>query len=189
MKYLMSWTDALTFHLAALNAPFTSSPQITSHHFTSFLEKFLHTFTSPTQWNKAECGMNGTEESSENKKERKWSGKERSKHGRSITIRAHLCRRVLSTRIINMVENIRNTLSPGIHFWNGWDVFWILYYFKAVRGNRDSSFGIAMVYGPHGYGPIPSNGKRFFSIPQRPHRPWGPPSLLFNGYQGFFPRG
>jgi len=27
----------------------------------------------------------------------------------------------------------------------------------------------------------------FFSSPLRPGRRWGPPSLLFNGYRGFFP--
>jgi hypothetical protein len=30
---------------------------------------------------------------------------------------------------------------------------------------------------------------RFFSSPRGPNRFWGPPSLLFNGYTGPFPRG
>jgi len=29
----------------------------------------------------------------------------------------------------------------------------------------------------------------FFSSPSRPDRLWGPPSLIFNGYQGLFPWG
>jgi hypothetical protein len=32
-------------------------------------------------------------------------------------------------------------------------------------------------------------GKRFVSSPQGPDRPWGPPSLLHNGYRGLYPRG
>ena len=31
--------------------------------------------------------------------------------------------------------------------------------------------------------------KRFFNSPKRPDRLWGPPSLLFNGYRGSFPKG
>jgi hypothetical protein len=31
---------------------------------------------------------------------------------------------------------------------------------------------------------ISGRGKRIFSTPQRPHRLWGPPSLLSNGYRG-----
>jgi hypothetical protein len=35
-----------------------------------------------------------------------------------------------------------------------------------------------------GRGSIPSTGKAFFSIPQRPDRFWNQLSLLFNGYRG-----
>ena len=31
----------------------------------------------------------------------------------------------------------------------------------------------------------PGKGKRFFSSSKYPHRLWGPPSLLLNGYRGF----
>jgi hypothetical protein len=54
MKYLMSFTDAVTLHHDhpfipphRTYAPFTSSPQITSLHFTAYLDNFPHTFTSP----------------------------------------------------------------------------------------------------------------------------------------------
>jgi hypothetical protein len=33
---------------------------------------------------------------------------------------------------------------------------------------------------------FPCGGREFFSSPPRPERLWGPPSLLSNGYQGFF---
>jgi hypothetical protein len=47
--------------------------------------------------------------------------------------------------------------------------------------NRDSSVGIATGYGLDSWGSIPSKGKRFFSILQRPDRLWNPPSFLSNG--------
>jgi len=33
----------------------------------------------------------------------------------------------------------------------------------------------------------PSGGKMFFFSSRRPYRPWGPPSLLFEGYRGSLP--
>jgi len=36
------------------------------------------------------------------------------------------------------------------------------------------------------WGFIPGSGKRFFAAHQCPDWPWGPPSLLFSGYRGFF---
>jgi len=50
---------------------------------------------------------------------------------------------------------------------------------------RDSSVGIATGYGPHGPG-IESRWGQIFRT--SPNRPWGPPSLLYNGYQ-VFPEG
>jgi hypothetical protein len=43
-------------------------------------------------------------------------------------------------------------------------------------------------YGLDGQGSIPGRDKKFFSIPQRSYRLWGPSSLLPNWYQGIFPR-
>jgi hypothetical protein len=51
-----------------------------------------------------------------------------------------------------------------------------------VKG-RDSAVGIATPYGPAGPAIEPGGGEIFRP---RPDRPWGPPSLLFNGY-GVFP--
>jgi hypothetical protein len=44
-------------------------------------------------------------------------------------------------------------------------------------------------YGLDDRGSIPDTGRGFFFQPLLPDRLWGPPSLLPNGYWGFFPRG
>jgi hypothetical protein len=54
--------------------------------------------------------------------------------------------------------------------------------------SRDSSDDLATDYGLVGRGSISGRGKRFFSSPQHPDRPWSPPSLLSNGYWWLFPR-
>jgi hypothetical protein len=38
-------------------------------------------------------------------------------------------------------------------------------------------------------GRSPAEAKDFFLYPLCPDRLWGPPSLLYNGYRGSFPRG
>jgi hypothetical protein len=49
----------------------------------------------------------------------------------------------------------------------------------------DSTVGIATRYGLEWFGDrIPVDGEIFRT---RPDRPWGPPSLLYNGYQVSFP--
>jgi hypothetical protein len=53
--------------------------------------------------------------------------------------------------------------------------------------NRDSSLGIETrlrAGRPRRLSSISGRDKRFFSSPQHPDELWGPPSLLFNGYQG-----
>jgi hypothetical protein len=55
-------------------------------------------------------------------------------------------------------------------------------YFNFV--GRDSSVGIATRYGLDGPGIETRRGEIFRS---RPDRPWGPPSLLYNGYRVSFP--
>jgi hypothetical protein len=53
-----------------------------------------------------------------------------------------------------------------------------------LQGGRDSPVGIATRYGLDGPGIESWWGEIFRS---RPHRPWGPPSLLYNGYRVSFP--
>jgi hypothetical protein len=50
----------------------------------------------------------------------------------------------------------------------------------------DSSVGMATGCGLDGRGLIPCKVKTFFSTPQRLYRPWGPASLLSNGYRRRF---
>jgi hypothetical protein len=38
-------------------------------------------------------------------------------------------------------------------------------------------------------GSSPGRGWEFFSSPPRPDQLWGPPNLLFTGYQELFPQG
>jgi hypothetical protein len=45
---------------------------------------------------------------------------------------------------------------------------------------RSSAVGIATGYGLDGPGSNPGGGEIFRTFPDRP---WGPPSLLYNGYQ------
>ena len=49
---------------------------------------------------------------------------------------------------------------------------------------RDSVVGIATCYGLNGPGSNPGGDEIFRT---RLHRPWGPPSLLHNGYRVFLP--
>ena len=50
--------------------------------------------------------------------------------------------------------------------------------------DRHRLVGIATRYGLDGWGSN-SGGHEIFCI--RPDRPWGPPSLLYNGYRASFP--
>jgi hypothetical protein len=57
--------------------------------------------------------------------------------------------------------------------------------------SRYCAVGIATDYGLYGWGVgiRVMVGARLSCSPQRPYRLWAPPSLLFNGYSGPFPRG
>jgi hypothetical protein len=55
--------------------------------------------------------------------------------------------------------------------------------------SRGSSVSIVSDYGLNDRCSIPDRGSVFFLQPLRPDRLWGPPSLLYNGYRGSFPRG
>jgi hypothetical protein len=59
------------------------------------------------------------------------------------------------------------------------------------RRNPDSAVHVATGYGleVRGIGVRVPVGVRFFSSPRSPDRLWGPPSLLFDGFREFFPRG
>ena len=52
-----------------------------------------------------------------------------------------------------------------------------------MKVGRDSSVGIATRYGLEGPGIESRWGGEIFRT--RPDRPWGPPSLLYNGYRVF----
>jgi hypothetical protein len=58
-----------------------------------------------------------------------------------------------------------------------------------VLRSRVSSGGIVSDYGLDDRGSIPGRVKGFILYPLCPDRLWGPPSLLYNGYRGSFPRG
>jgi hypothetical protein len=63
--------------------------------------------------------------------------------------------------------------------------------YKIFPGSRDSVVYIATVYGvdDRDVGDRVPVGSSIFSPPRRPDQLWGPPSLMSNGYLGFFPRG
>ena len=58
--------------------------------------------------------------------------------------------------------------------------------------NRDRSFGIvsrSWTGQPRNRGSISESLEIFLHSPKCPNSLWGPPSPLFNGYQGRFPQG
>jgi hypothetical protein len=63
--------------------------------------------------------------------------------------------------------------------------FPVLFQYLSTWWGRDSSVGIAIATGWTVRGSNPGGGEIFRS---RPHRLWGPPSLLYNGYRGHFRR-
>jgi hypothetical protein len=75
----------------------------------------------------------------------------------------------------NFVIKVNDQLTDGNRFFNA---------FQLVTRNNDrpgSSVGIATDYGLDG----PRIESRWGEIFRLPDRPWGPPSLLYNGYRDF----
>jgi len=66
-----------------------------------------------------------------------------------------------------------------------------IFYTKHFSGDRQVLVGIvATIF--WGWAILDSNhgeGKDFFSTSDRPYRPWGPSSILFNRYRSSFPEG
>jgi hypothetical protein len=70
--------------------------------------------------------------------------------------------------------------------------YWTIYVFPLdTTESRDSAVGIATGYGldDQGVGVRVLVGSKIFISASLPDRHWGPPSLLFNGFRGLFPRG
>jgi hypothetical protein len=66
-------------------------------------------------------------------------------------------------------------------------VIFILYY--TGTGSWDSSVGVKINVGVDDLLFYFQQEKQTFSSPKPPDQLWVPPSLLFSGYWGFFPRG
>jgi hypothetical protein len=60
---------------------------------------------------------------------------------------------------------------------------------RTISRSRISSGSIVSDCGLDDRGSMSGRGKGFFLYPLRPDRLWGPPSLLYNGYRGYFPPG
>jgi hypothetical protein len=76
-----------------------------------------------------------------------------------------------------------------LEFWPGYQSSRFRMFVDFLK-RRDSTIGIATDYGLVGQGTrvrIPVRA-RFISSPRHSDRFWGTPSLLCNGYRGFFPR-
>ena len=61
-------------------------------------------------------------------------------------------------------------------------MFWFIFKEKYIGRGLSSSVGIATGYGVDGLGIESRWGEIFRTCPDRP---WGPPSLLYNGYRVF----
>jgi hypothetical protein len=84
-----------------------------------------------------------------------------------------------------------STRMPSCIRWRTFINYFISIRFNIISflsiGSRDSVVGIATGYGldDQEVGVRVPVGSRVFSSPHRPHRLWGPPSILSNGYRGF----
>ena len=72
-------------------------------------------------------------------------------------------------------------LMDSTHYGASWCLMFLFSFYYSLQGGPGSSVGIVTDYGLDGPGSNPGGPR--FSV--RPDRPWGPPSLLYNGYRVF----
>jgi hypothetical protein len=80
--------------------------------------------------------------------------------------------------ILSSVNETRQQMLEDLH-----TVLYYIILLEPVYQSRCSNLATGWTV----RGSNPGRGKIFFSSPKRPDGLWGPPSLLFNGYRGFFP--
>jgi hypothetical protein len=91
----------------------------------------------------------------------------------------------------NNYDNLTELHIPEITNYNIHKVFSVFTsrcLVAVLNGGRDSAVVIATGFGldDREVGVGVSVGSRMFFSPRRPHRFWGPPSLLDSGYRGLF---
>jgi hypothetical protein len=88
---------------------------------------------------------------------------------------------IFAAIIINFSEKETGRMAPSKHCYYEWFLCAMVYGFRisTVSGLLAGRSGF--------YGSIPGGDWKYFSLLPCPERLWAPPSLLSNGYKGFFP--